>query len=242
MAGTLGYEVHGKFEDALTVYEALMDAGKKYGITPIGNHAYRNAHTEGSIPQATLHFSYGAEGMESTVTGSFGSDWPYRLLSPIDCGWEKMINFKHNFPGKEALEKELNSPHNTMVHLIWNTEDCVKAIAASMDPSMRVDEMPLSGDFSYLKGGFEVHIDQILDGDRVIGGASGRMFSPKNYEMHSLGIIEEKYAVEGKEVEVLWGRPGTTQMRIRAKVVLKPYIKENRNDEFDVENIPHPIF
>ncbi|MDR2079309.1 MAG: hypothetical protein LBP74_06295, partial [Treponema sp.] len=49
MAGTLGYEVHGKIEDALTVYSKLLEVGREYGITEIGRHAYRNTHTEGSI-------------------------------------------------------------------------------------------------------------------------------------------------------------------------------------------------
>ena len=60
--------------------------------------------------------------------------------------------------------------------------------------------------------------------------------------MMSLCVIDQDYAVEGKEVEVLWGRPGTTQMRIRATVTLTPYIEECRNDSFDVEQIPHPVF
>lgn len=242
MAGTLGYEVHGKAEDALEVYEAILAAGEPFGIQPIGRHAYRNTHTEGSIPQASIHFSFGVDMLASDVVGSFGADCPYKFLSPIDCGWEKMISFNHEFPGKAALEAEISGHHNTLVHLIWNAEDCAKVIAASMDKDLRVDMMPLAEDFNLVRSSREIHIDQVLDGDKVVGGASGRMFSPKNYEMMSLAVIDEDYAVEGKKVEVLWGRPGTTQMRIRAVVTLAPYIKECRNDTFDVEQIPHPVF
>ena len=242
MAGTLGYEVHGKVEDAMEVYKALIVAGEPYELKPIGRHAYRNTHTEGSIPQAGLHFSFGVDMLASELTGSFGTDSPYKYLSPIDCGWEKMINFKHDFPGKEALQKELEGHHNTMVHLIWDADDCVKVIAASMDPVKKVDMMPICEDFSFIKSSQEVHMDAILDGERIVGAASGRMFSPKNYEMMSLAFIDQDYAVEGKQVEVLWGRPGTTQMRIKATVSLAPYVKKCRNDSFDVENIPHPKF
>jgi rhamnose utilization protein RhaD (predicted bifunctional aldolase and dehydrogenase) len=59
---------------------------------------------------------------------------------------------------------------------------------------------------------------------------------------HALATIDEDYAVEGREVEVLWGRPGTHQMRVRATVANFPYIKEDRNDSFDVERIPRPQF
>jgi hypothetical protein len=31
-------------------------------------------------------------------------------------------------------------------------------------------------------------------------------------------------------------------MRIKAKVSLFPYIKEGRNESFDVETIPHPSY
>ena len=31
-------------------------------------------------------------------------------------------------------------------------------------------------------------------------------------------------------------------MRIRATVTLMPYIKEGRNDNFDIESVPHPVF
>ena len=32
MSGALAYEVHGAFEYSIPVYEALMEAGKEYGI------------------------------------------------------------------------------------------------------------------------------------------------------------------------------------------------------------------
>ena len=68
------------------------------------------------------------------------------------------------------------------------------------------------------------------------------MLSAKTREMISICTIDEDYAVEGKAVEVLWGNPGTCQMRIRAKVTLFPYIKEDRNDNIDIEKIPRPVF
>jgi len=68
------------------------------------------------------------------------------------------------------------------------------------------------------------------------------MLSAKTREMLSICTIDQDCAVEGKEVEILWGRPGTRQMRIGAKVMLFPYIREGRNENFDVETIPHPMF
>jgi glycine cleavage system aminomethyltransferase T len=117
MAGTLGYEVHGKMKDALVVYNALMEAGKPYGITKIGRHAYRNTHTEGSIPQGNIHYVF-AFADKPLVTGSLDPNSKLVYRSPIGLGWEKMINFNHDFVGKAALKAEIEGHHNTMVHLI----------------------------------------------------------------------------------------------------------------------------
>lgn len=239
MAGTLGYEVHGKIEDALDVYNALLEAGKPFGIQQLGRHGYRNCHVEGSIPQIAEHFASPFD-TKPVITGSLNpnSDLIYR--SPIDLGWEKMINFNHEFVGKAALEKELAGHHNTMVHLIWDVDDIMKVIRTAFEAGNSCDVMDLVEDYDYVHNNGGIHMDEVYDGNIMIGVASGRMLSAKTREMISVCTIDQDYAVEGKTVEVLWGNPGTRQMRIKAKVMLFPYIKEGRNENFDVETIPHP--
>ncbi|MGI5932200.1 MAG: hypothetical protein ACOX8G_06715 [Eubacterium sp.] len=241
MAGTLGYEIHGKAEDAVKVYKRVMQVGEDYDLHPIGRHAYRNTHTEGSIAQGGIHFAFYNQNAVSSTTGSFGEDCPYRYASPIDVGWEKMISFKHDFIGKAALQSEMNSHHNTLVHLIWNKEDILK-VASTWFEKDSCDVMDMVEDFDYVHSNRHVHLDAVYDHDRLIGAASGRMLSPKNHEMMSLCVIDQDYAAEGKKVEVLWESPGSRQMRIRATVLPVPYIKECRNDSFDVSLIPRPVF
>jgi glycine cleavage system aminomethyltransferase T len=238
MAGTLGYEVHGMIEDTLAVYNKLLEVGKEYGITEIGRHAYRNTHAEGSIPQGGLHFGFPANAVPN-VYGSLDPNSELVFRSPFDVGWGGLVKFNHEFPGKAALWAEKNRHHNTGVHLIWNKEDILKVIATYFEPGNSCDIMDMVEDCNYILRRWDMRIDKVLDGDKLIGAVSGRMLSPKTREMISIATIDEDYAVEGKEVEILWGSPGTRQMRIRAKVVLYPYIKEGRNDNFDVETIPH---
>ncbi|OFV69220.1 aminomethyltransferase family protein [Acetobacterium wieringae] len=242
MAGTLGYEVHGNAEDAVAVYTAIMEAGQPYGITELGRHAYRNAHTEGSIPQIGTHFPSTNPPFPVKITGSLDPNSQLVHRSPIDVGWEKMINFNHDFPGKEALKNELENHHNSMVTLIWDPDDLVAVMKTVFEKGNRCDIMEMVEDYDYVAGNNSIHIDEVYDGDKLIGAASGRMLSPKTNEMISLCTLDQDYAIENKIVEVLWGTPGTRQMRIRAKVSLFPYIKEDRNESFDVENIPHPQF
>lgn len=241
MAGTLGYEVHGNIEDAVMVYDTLLEVGKEFGITRLGRHAYRNGHIEGSIPQIGEYFAV-PMGPRPPVVGSLdpNSDLIYR--SPIDCGWQKMFNFNHEFTGKAALQAELEGKHNTTVHLIWDVDDCMKVIKASFDRDNPSETMELVENFDYVRGSGTLHMDEVYDGDKMIGAAFGRMLSAKTREMISMCTLDSDYAIEGKELEVLWGSPGTRQMRIKAKVMLFPYIKEGRNENFDVETIPHPKF
>lgn len=240
MAGTLGYEVHGNIEDAHFVYEKLLAVGKKYGLQRLGRYAYVNAHCEGSIPQIAEHFATPIYPV--VLSGSLPRNSELKFRSPIDLGWEKLIKFNHEFTGKAALEKELAGPHRTAVHLLWNKEDIVKVMAGSMDPNLRYDTMDLVCDYDYIRNNEGIHIDAVYAGDTMIGASSGRMLSPKTRDMLSIASISTEYAVEGKEVEILWGNPGTNQVRIRATVTLFPYIKEGRNENFDTETIPHPVF
>lgn len=57
--------------------------------------------------------------------------------------------------------------------------------------------------------------------------------------MISLAFISAEYAKEGTELEILWGTPGTRQMKVRAKVARFPYNQDYiRNEKRDVSDIP----
>lgn len=240
MAGTLGYEVHGKIEDALDVYNELLRVGKDYGIQELGRIGYINAHCEGSIPQIAEHFcpdmdSYGQSYVKS---GSLDPDHELWVRSPFDLGWGNLVRFNHNFMGKEALMKEAESKAKAMVHLIWNRDDILKVVEASLDVEKQGDPIDMFCDYDFVRNCNGLHMDAVYDGEKFIGASSGRMTSAKTREMISLCTIDADYAVEGKEVEVLWGTPGTYQTRVRAKVMLFPYNKVDRNESFDLEKIP----
>lgn len=235
MGGTLGYEVHCKMEEASDLYSLILQAGEPYCLKEIGRHAYVNAHTEGSFPQGSIHFPYADSAFPATVKGSFNQELDKRFCSPIDVGWEKMIKFDHDFPGKAALREELDGHHNTVVTLKWEQEDILKVIATYFEDNS-CDIMDMVHDYDYINGNGSQHIDEVYDGEKLIGFASGRMLSPKTKEMISLGFIDEDYKPEGTIVEVLWGRPGIRQMRIKAQVTRYPYITELRNEKNDVTN------
>lgn len=159
------------------VYKKLLEVGERYGIQPLGRYGYVNAHCDGSISQVAEHFATPFDDMP-VISGSIARDSELILRSPIDLGWEKLVRFNHEFVGKEALQKELEGPHNTCVHLIWDKEDILKVIAATMDPEKRVDTLDMVCDYDYIRNNGGMHMDEVYDGDRLIGASSGRMLSP----------------------------------------------------------------
>ena len=61
--------------------------------------------------------------------------------------------------------------------------------------------------------------------------------------MLSLAYLDRDFADLGNEVTVIWGTDPEAQMEIRATVAQYPYYNEEyRNETFDVEKIPHPVF
>ena len=93
-----------------------------------------------------------------------------------------------------------------------------------------------------------VWIEDCVDLSRYIEDHLDRDKEDFELEVGSAGLgqpfkVPQQYVnFIGKEVEVLWGNPGTDQMRIRVTVSLFPYIKEDRNNNIDIEKIPRPVF
>ncbi len=256
MAGTLAYEVHGKIEDALVVYDKILKAGEEYGICRLGRKSYRVVHTEGGFPQVNYHFSFaGRAGMfehfmgldlcdlaPASYTGSMPADHPLQFRTPYDVGWGKMVNFNHEFVGKEALLKAKEEDKYRCVALEWDDEDVLNVYRAQFNPELNVTNMDWAEDYTSMLGSKEYHCDALLDeAGNIIGISSGRMYSPHYHKMISIATIETKYAELGNKVDLLWGNPGTDQLKIKVTIARHPYIDKNRNEDVDTSTIPSGI-
>jgi glycine cleavage system aminomethyltransferase T len=87
--------------------------------------------------------------------------------------------------------------------------------------------------------GFIYRADKVMADGKWVGISSGRIYSYYYNTMISLAFIDPKYAVEGKELTLIWGTPGTPQKEIRVKVARYPYNDLIRNENKDVSTIPH---
>jgi glycine cleavage system aminomethyltransferase T len=174
---------------------------------------------------------------EIALSGSMGKDIYKRYRNPIELGWGKTINFDHDFIGKEALQRIAADPnHRVMVTLEWNVDD-IMDIHRSQYTAEPYKDISDADDLSFGTPGLEA--DQVLDADgKLVGIATGRMFSWYYRHMISLCSIDKDHSDLGTEVYVVWGEPGTKQKKIRATVARYPYFNTDRNQKVDVSKIP----
>jgi aminomethyltransferase len=95
--GDLGFEIWMDARDALTIWDALMNAGEGYGITPVGILALDMARVEAGLFMLDVDYtSAGHAWIESQKSSPFelGLDWTVALDKP---GY---------FVGRRALERE----------------------------------------------------------------------------------------------------------------------------------------
>jgi len=242
MAGEIGYELQGPYEDAEDVYRAILEAGQEFGIRQLGGRAVFINHLEACFPTIVTdylpaifdedlaeylnEFRSAMPAFASTfnIAGSFESDdirdW---YKSPVELGWSKVIKFDHDFLGREALEKEVAAPKRVIRTLVWNPDDVVEVYASLFKEEQPFDFMEMPRD----QRGF-MYCDKVMNGDTLVGTTTSRGYSYYFRKMLSLATVDVEHAEIGNELTVIWGAPGHPQKRIRATVAPAPFKKDNR--------------
>jgi vanillate/3-O-methylgallate O-demethylase len=242
MAGEIGFELQGPMTRHKDVYDAIMEAGKDFGIRKLGGRTVFINHLEACFPTIITdycpaifgdgmkeyrnEFQTAMPGFAATfnIAGSFEADdiaaW-YR--SPIELGWRKNIKLDHAFIGREALEAELALPKRVMRTLVWNPEDVVEVYASLFREDQPYEYMEMPRD----QRGF-MYADKVMKNGKPVGVATSRGYSYYFREMLSLCTIDVAQSEPGTDVSVIWGNPGTPQKEMRAKVAPAPYKTDNR--------------
>jgi glycine cleavage system aminomethyltransferase T len=267
MCGNLAYEVHGEIQDFDEVYRKIWEAGKQFGAKKLGLYTYSNFnHTEGGFPNINLHYPLpwyedpefakyladkpflGFYNLNRRLWGSVGNDLESRFVTPYDNNWGSRVKFNHEFTGRAALEKIAQNPPRKIVTLEWNADDVGAVYAAQIkggkETCERIDKPSDVAFQENMTGGpgegFIYRADKVFCNGKQIGISTGRIVSAYYHIMISLAYIAPEYAVEGKELVVVWGTPGTPQKDIRVKVARYPYLDPGfvRNEKRDVSDIP----
>jgi glycine cleavage system aminomethyltransferase T len=257
MSGALAYEVHGDANDAEAAYTRIREVLEEFGgkLQGVRNYCTVN-HTPAGYPNQFIHYQYALLSSGSTLAefikkfgfmlpleGSAADNPEAFFVTPYDIGWGYLVNFDHEFMGKEALRNIKQNPLKKPVTLEWNPEDVGDVFNSQfrgkdVEPYDPIEYIAVGdGIYSGLSG------DYVLAEGKKIGISTGRTFAFYERRMVSLAFINKEYAQEGKDLKVLWGNPGHPQKEIRVTVARFPYYNgEYRNEIFDVEKISHPKF
>lgn len=229
MLGQAGYEFIGDFKDGEFVRDALLRAGKDFGLVQIGGLAYAtNGIESGWIPTPTPGiyvapeladyrrwlslFSFeGQKPLHGTFVSENIEDY---YVSPYELAYGKSISFNHDFIGREALERARDSIRRTKVTLVFDADEVREIFGAKPEYTL-----------SYARY-------RVESGTRLAGLTFYCAYIHPQGSILGLALIDNQYAVPGTEVTVLWGEnpppgatpgTGTNCHRIRAKVQPAPY-------------------
>jgi syringate O-demethylase len=250
MAGEPGLEMWGPWADNDAVHSALLEAGKKHGLTQVGGRAYHtNALESGWLPRP-LPAIYTGEKMKpyrewltatayettSPLGGSFHSNnIEDYYFTPYELDYGRIIGFDHDFIGRAALEKmvaEGKTERRKKVTFVWNGDDTAAAYGSMFHKGRgaKFINLPMS-----LYDTF--HADRIEANGKIVGLSTWTGYSANERAILSLGTIDAKLAAPGTEVTLVWGEDtpsGKAQVedhvpfKIRATVMPAPLVEQAR--------------
>ena len=217
MAGHMGAEISGPYEEMDTVRNAILAAGAKYGIKQGGTRSYFSTLSETgwmAYPLPGIYTDPDLRGYRewlpasswegnAQLGGSFVSNnIEDYYATPYELGYEKITKFDHDFIGREALEKSDINDHRKRVYLVWHHDDVVRVYASQFGrgPRLKAIELPV------VYYGFP-HFDEVRDrAGRLVGLSCHTCYSNNEGELVSLAMIDREIA-EGTELSVTWGEP-----------------------------------
>lgn len=219
MGGVPGLELSGPWDDRQTVKQALIAAGKEFGLRQIGSIAYFTTVMETgwwAVPVSAVYTSPELKAyrdwltaknaaMRMSLGGSFYSpkieDY---YLTPWDIGLGHLIKFDHDFVGRGALERMRDQPHRKKVTLVWNAEDVLDVMRSQLEPGR--NPLPIT---MPLAANARLHYDRVTDQKgKTIGVSHYPGYTVNERAMLSLGSIAVAHAEPGTEVLLIWGEDG----------------------------------
>jgi vanillate/3-O-methylgallate O-demethylase len=243
MAGAPGLEVWGPYAEGDEIRAAILEAGKDFGIVPVGARAYATNTLESGWIPSPVPAVYTGDKMKpyrewlpgtsyeanASLGGSFVSDnIEEYYTTPYELGYDGFTKFDHDFIGKEALQAMQGKAHRRKVTLAWKNDDVMRIMASMFAPegeNYKWIDLPLS---NYASSSF----DAILHNGKVVGASMFSGYSFNERKMLSLGFVEEQYAKVGTKLTLVWGEEnGGTN---------KTTVERHKQTQLEVEVGPTP--
>ena len=243
MVGQPGWELWGPWEHGEEVRDAIVEAGREYGLQQVGARTYPTTCLEsGWIPSPVPAIYVGEElkpyrqwlratsyEAMASLGGSFYSDniTDY-YLTPYDLGYGPFVKFDHDFVGRAALEKLAANQKHRKVTLVWNGEDMGRAFGSlSRDGDItKYIDLPLA---NYATLPF----DKVLKDGKTVGLSTYTGYTYNERAIISLAVIDIEHSEPGTKLTLVWGEEGRGSS--------KPTVERHVQAEMRVTVAPAPI-
>jgi syringate O-demethylase/vanillate/3-O-methylgallate O-demethylase len=243
MAGHLGAELSGPYEEMEQVRTALLKAGEKYGLMQSGTKTYFSTIFEFGWMPYPLPGIYTGEELKDYREWLSGSGWEANAqlggsfvseniedyyVTPWDLGYGHILKFNHDFIGRSALEAVPESRRRKKVTLVWDHKDVVKIFASQFGHGPRYKAL----DFPVAYYGWP-QFDAVQGPDGSLAGRSCHCgYSANEGEMLSLAMLDSRYARPGTKLTLIWGEPGGGSR--------KPHVEHHEQTTVEVTVAPVP--
>jgi glycine cleavage system aminomethyltransferase T len=239
MAGEVGFELFGPWEEGDAVRDAVLKVGDEFGLLRVGSLAYSSANLEsgwipGPLPAIFSHpcLKEYREWLPVRAAGILAGSLYTRditdyYVTPFDLGYGRLVKFDHDFVGAAALQKRAKEPQRQKVTLVWDPQDMARVVSSMWTPG------PKYKYFNLPKARYGLYqMDEVLKDGKRVGISMDCGYLANERAVVSLAVIDESLAAPGSTVTVLWGEnPNSTkpqvephvQTEIRATVAPAPY-------------------
>jgi aminomethyltransferase len=175
--GDLGYEIWIPWQDAVKVWDALMDAGRRFDIHPTGMLALDVARIEAGLILADVDYISSKKALIAS-----------QKYSPAEVGLGKLIHFeKENFIGREALlaEQKAGPMRKLMgLEIDWNEFE------ALFDRMGLAPQTPATAS--------RVHVP-VYRGREQVGKATSSTWSPLLKQLIALASVDSHMQSPGQD-------------------------------------------
>jgi aminomethyltransferase len=178
--GDLGYELWIPWDQAVNVWDAVMEAGQPYDIHAVGMLALDVARIEAGLILLDVEYTSSKRALIET-----------QKYSPYEIGLGKLVNLKkQNFVGKGALvEEQKRGSSRQLVGLNLEWEDIEKLFdAAGLAPQVAAAASRAAV--------------PVYRGRKQAGKATSTTWSPTLKRMIALGILNREDAATGTRLEM----------------------------------------
>jgi aminomethyltransferase len=179
--GDLGFEIWMKARDALTLWDALMDAGADYGITPVGILAMDMARVEAGLFM-----------LEVDYTSTTHAWIEPQKSSPFELGldWTVALDKPGYFVGRRALEREKREGSSWKLMGLEVNWEGMEKIYKQVGLPPQIPGMAVRGSLPIMVGNVQV------------GYASTSTWSPLLKKYIALAHLQKPYYEVGTDVRM----------------------------------------